>query len=382
MSLEKLQNLAVSFLQDGDETFTANLTWTAIRTYDKIIVAWGPGDSADSPSPSSVDLGGSATSYSIKGVPANTSFVFKVEGATRVDIVFTVDWQHSGFIAVVALTPDSSKLLGATPQLLFYSRSRPKVNNAFLAAFYPHPQKNNVFDVDSPVQIGGWERDWKAVTLLELPDGKRLLLHRDNGQTFSARLWKNGPGVAIDGAKPVDNWAADWTQITSFTFLGETRLLFYRAALDGFAFIATVSPSGDGVSVGQLAFVGHWEQDWIQVKALKFNNEAYIVLYRPSSQDGHLAFAAHVIVREGRIDVDTAVPIGLPAGLKLITPLSLPDGRTYLLLYRNDGVPFVSQVIASAKGIDVTPPFQIANGWEADWSEIVYLPTSGLQIHP
>ncbi len=370
MSLEKVQNLSVSFQQEG-ASFVAILTWSAVRTYDKIVVQWGIGDMPDAPSPDSADISGTATSYSIHGALPATSYVFKVESGTRIDgdVGVTVAWQYSGFVAVVAATP-AIPPFGVVPQLLFYSATRPQADNTFIASL-----SNNRINVDPPARIGGWESDWTTLNALHFPNDSRILLYRHDGAAgfaFVAPLIPNGGNLRVGTATSIGNWEGDWTQITSFDYLGVKYLVLY-AQHSGAAYLASVAPNGAGLTVGSSIGLGLWEKDWTQIKALVFDGEPYLLLYRNAGSGTH-GFLAHVAERNGRLAIETPTPTTLPAGLALIEPI-LFDAAPWLLLYGSDGVPWASQVIAGSGGAAVATrtPTRVANGWESDWSQIVFL---------
>jgi hypothetical protein len=104
---------------------TVQLAWYDGDTYDKVLVAWGPGNSASDPASNQVDVdaasatvaGFSENSFTIDGVDtaSSKSYVFKVKGGQKSDIFGSgISWDYSDWDSIVWMAPGISSFGGSS----------------------------------------------------------------------------------------------------------------------------------------------------------------------------------------------------------------------------------------------------------------------------
>ena len=75
---------SVQFAVIGESApYDIRLDWTNTVQYDKIIIAWGLGNTEDAPCPNNYQLDGDAKTYTISGFQPGSTWVVKVAGSRR-----------------------------------------------------------------------------------------------------------------------------------------------------------------------------------------------------------------------------------------------------------------------------------------------------------
>jgi len=101
------------------------LNWHDVDTYDKVLLAWGPGSKESDPATNQIDL--SSASAIVAGYPVNSctitgidtsagkSYVFKVKGGKKSDVLSAgVTWDYSDWDTIVWRVPEAGSFGGAT----------------------------------------------------------------------------------------------------------------------------------------------------------------------------------------------------------------------------------------------------------------------------
>ena len=348
----------------------ARLIWVNPVVYDKILIVWGPGTTLDAQTPSSQQIDSSPNVYPVDGVPASSTYVFRVKGGQKTDVFGAgIDWDYSDWVSILVSFPSLPLVLQpGERQLVSYSRSGAAFSAPIVADGAGRPTNGKTHP------IGGWENDWFRITGINDAAGDPfLLLYRNDGLAWVAPIVmgqfgpQNGKGYVIGG------WENDWTQVVGFTFRGQPYVLLYRQSKQPTAWVAPLVSGANGPQNGQPYFIGGWEQDWTQIAVFDLGGLApYFFFYRLSDK---AACVAPIVAGESGPKNDATQPLigWQPQAWSQIRAFQF-GGMPYLMLYRDDGPAFFAALTATPAGVQIGTPYAASDSpWEANWADFAVL---------
>lgn len=355
---------------EENASYAVRLDWTNPVTYDKIIVAWGPGNTEDAPSPNTFEPSADATNYTIHGFQPGSTWVVKIEGGTA--DAFGVS--YSGWVAAVVTFP-------VFPQLLLYRTTGVTFATAILSGTrIGGPHLTN--------QIGTWDSNWTQLVPFALGGQRFLLWYKQaDGSVWMAPLVDDVDGDGLSGVahavrtvdlenKPLD-WGSGWTHVvaTVAPFSSSPFVLLYAppdnsgqgGGRNAFLSAPIVSPTQIGNQTVVTLGKGVQDQDWAQIVPFVFDNDHYLLFYNRSTGN---AYTAPVM---SETQIGDLTPIGTwETDWDLMTSFVIEAG-SFLLLYKRNGDAWTTPFSSSTH---VPNPTQIggaggAGKWETDWALIV-----------
>ena len=283
---------SVQFAVIGESApYDIRLDWTNTVQYDKIIIAWGLGNTEDAPCPNSYQLDGDAKTYTISGFQPGSTWVVKMAG--QFEGLFG-GWTYSDWTAKV-LT------LRGYPQLLFYQQN---TGLAFTAAIVSSTQiggPNLIQQLEPP-----WDPKWTQLVPLALGDQRFLLWYKQqDGSVWMAPLGNAGNGLSSVATpvrsldlenKPLD-WGNGWTHVVPVSSFEEPYVLLYAppdnsrqgGGRNAFVSAPIRSPTQIGNQTVATLGKGVQDQDWSQIVPFGFDGDQFLLFYNRATGNAYTA---------------------------------------------------------------------------------------------